>query len=76
MDQDIYKTAGVNLSAAQSLKKRIGFLTNSTLSPSVLKGAGAFSGLYELSGFREPVIVSSTRLLANRCLPLIGPTTN
>ena len=60
MDQDIYKTAGVNLSAAQSLKKRIGFLTNSTLSPSVLKGAGAFSGLYELSGFREPVIVSST----------------
>lgn len=60
MDQDIYKTAGVNLSAAQSLKKRISFLTNSTLSPSVLEGAGAFSGLYELSGFRKPILVSST----------------
>ncbi len=60
MEEDIYKTAGVNLSAAQSLKKRIRSLSSSTLSPNVLEGSGSFSGLYELAGFREPIIVSST----------------
>ena len=55
-----YKAAGVDLDAAQDVKRRIEALASPTHGPQVLGGIGAFGAMYELSGYREPVLVSST----------------
>jgi phosphoribosylformylglycinamidine cyclo-ligase len=56
-----YKSAGVNLEAADEAVSRIAELARSTYSNAVLAGVGPFSGLMQLdlSGYREPVLVSS-----------------
>jgi phosphoribosylformylglycinamidine cyclo-ligase len=56
-----YKSAGVNLEAADEAVSRIAELARSTYSKEVLAGVGPFSGLLQLdlSGYREPVLVSS-----------------
>ena len=55
-----YKAAGVDLDASRRVKQRIGSIAAQTYGPQVLSGVGGFGALYELSGFREPVLVSST----------------
>jgi phosphoribosylformylglycinamidine cyclo-ligase len=56
-----YKSAGVNLEAADEAVSRIAELARSTYSDAVLAGVGPFSGLLQLdlSKYREPVLVSS-----------------
>ena len=55
-----YKAAGVDIDAADEAKRRIKALATSTHGPEVLGGVGGFGGLYELSGYRQPVLVSGT----------------
>jgi phosphoribosylformylglycinamidine cyclo-ligase len=42
------------------LKERIKGFAATTHSPQVLDSSGSFAGLYQLSGYREPVLVAST----------------
>ena len=60
MTEHTYKAAGVNLDAAQDIKQRIGAIVTPTHGPEVLGGVGAFGAMYQLSGYKEPVLVSST----------------
>ena len=55
-----YRSAGVDIEAAREVKRRIKDLAAPTCGPEVLSGVGGFGALYELSGYREPVLVSST----------------
>jgi phosphoribosylformylglycinamidine cyclo-ligase len=60
MTEHTYKAAGVNLDAAQDIKQRIGAIVTPTHGPEVLGGIGAFGAMYQLSGYKEPVLVSGT----------------
>ena len=60
MTQHTYEAAGVSLDAARDVKERIQSIITSTHGPEVVSGAGAFAGAYRLSGYRDPVLVSST----------------
>ena len=60
MTEHTYHAAGVDLAAARELKRRIAAIATPTHGPQVLGGVGAFGAMYELSGYREPVLVSST----------------
>ena len=60
MNEHAYRDAGVNLDAAQDIKQRIKSIVTPTHGPEVLGGVGAFGALYQLSGYDEPVLVSST----------------
>ena len=55
-----YKDAGVDFDAADAAKQRIKSLAATTHGPEVLGGVGGFGGLFELSGYRQPVLVSGT----------------
>ena len=55
-----YRDSGVDVDAATSVKGRIADLVSRTHGPEVLGGIGGFGALYALSGFRDPVLVSST----------------
>ena len=55
-----YKDAGVDFDAADAAKQRIKALAATTHGPQVLGGVGGFGGLFELSGYRQPVLVSGT----------------
>src|SRR5690606_30198285 len=53
--------AGVDLGAAARTMHLITREVESTYTPSVLKGIGAFGGLFALpTGYRDPVLVAST----------------
>ena len=56
-----YKDAGVDISAGEEVVDRIKNMVRSTFSPRVLTDLGKFGGFYapDLSGYREPVLVSS-----------------
>lgn len=54
-----YKDAGVDISAAASVKKKIARMVRATYSPSVLSEIGQFGSLYELKSMRRPVLVAS-----------------
>ena len=60
MEQLTYRDAGVNLDAAQDIKERIKSIVAPTHGPQVLGGVGGFGALYRLSGYADPVLVSST----------------
>ena len=60
MNQITYKQAGVNLDAAQDIKERIKSIVAPTHGANVLGGVGGFGALYRLSGYDDPVLVSST----------------
>jgi phosphoribosylformylglycinamidine cyclo-ligase len=49
----------VNIDAADSVKKEIGKLAKASFTPGVLAGPGLFGGLFELKGYKNPVLVSS-----------------
>lgn len=55
-----YRDAGVDIDTAASVKDRIADLAKPTHGPQVLGGVGGFGALYQLSGFKKPVLVSST----------------
>ena len=56
-----YREAGVDLASADDALARVRELVASTYTPGVLKGLGAFGGLFELpQGLERPVLVAST----------------
>ncbi len=55
-----YKSAGVNIEKADMLVERIATLAKSTYIKGVLEGIGGFGALFELKGYKSPVVVSST----------------
>ena len=54
-----YRAAGVDIDAADRIVRRIKKEARATSRPEVLTDLGFFSGLFELKGYREPVLVSS-----------------
>ena len=60
MAEHTYKASGVDLDAAQEVKQRIKAIAADTHGPEVLGAVGAFGAMYQLSDYREPVLVSST----------------
>jgi len=57
---DAYRESGVDLDRMDGLKERIKGFAATTHGPEVLDSSGSFAGLYQLSGYREPVMVAST----------------
>ncbi len=56
-----YKDAGVDLRAAEDALERISAAVTSTYTPNVLKGMGAFAGLFAMpEGYSQAVLVAST----------------
>ena len=60
MTQHTYRAAGVDLELAQDIKRRIQSIVTPTHGPEVLASDGAFGAMYELAGYSNPVLVSST----------------
>ena len=60
MPGETYLAAGVDQGAARRAKERIKKLASKTLGPEVIGGVGFFGGMYQLQGYRQPVLVSST----------------
>ncbi len=54
-----YADAGVDIDAAGRAVESIKKTVRETFGAEVLTGIGAFAGLFQLSGYREPVLVSS-----------------
>ncbi len=59
MTGETYRTSGVQLDALEDLKDRIKAFASMTHGPEVLASGGGFAGLFELSGYRQPVLVAS-----------------
>src|SRR5574341_655333 len=56
-----YRVAGVDIDAGEDAVRRIAPLARATARPEVLGGIGGFAAFVSLpSGYREPVLVSST----------------
>ena len=60
MPDEVYKVAGVDRDAAGSAKDRIFKLARSTFTPGVLGDIGAFGALYQVTGYKDPVLVAHT----------------
>jgi len=58
--KDAYARAGVDIDAKNLSNRLIGKVASQTYRPEVLSDAGFFNGMYELKGYRQPVLVSST----------------
>ncbi len=56
-----YKDAGVDIDAGNRSVEKIKRLVSTTFNPNVVKGIGHFGAMYQipLSGFKEPVLISS-----------------
>ncbi|MCY4366732.1 MAG: phosphoribosylformylglycinamidine cyclo-ligase [Chloroflexi bacterium] len=59
MTGDTYQASGVQLDAMEDLKDRIKAFASMTYGPEVLASSGGFAGLFELSGYKSPVLVAS-----------------
>ena len=55
-----YESAGVNLQSSEKIKNKIKDLARETYNPKVIGGVGGFGAMYKISGYREPILVSST----------------
>ncbi|MDD5127324.1 MAG: phosphoribosylformylglycinamidine cyclo-ligase [Dehalococcoidales bacterium] len=55
-----YAAAGVNIDAASQAKELIASFAEKTYRPEVLSGVGFYGGMFELKGYKNPVLVSST----------------
>ena len=53
-----YRASGVDVEAGRRMVEDIGAAVESTHGPEVLGSLGGFAGLYRLSGYRDPVLVS------------------
>ena len=60
MASEAYRESGVDLDRMDDLKERIKGFAASTHGPEVLDSSGSFAGLYQLSGYQQPVLVAST----------------
>ncbi len=58
--RETYRDAGVDIDAADKIIKSVRKQARSTFTTEVLGDLGFFGGLFELKGYEEPVIVSST----------------
>jgi phosphoribosylformylglycinamidine cyclo-ligase len=58
MEKQTYASAGVDIAAATDLKKILGKMAQPTFGPEVIRGIGFFGGLFEFSGYKQPVLVS------------------
>ena len=58
-DGGSYAQAGVDIAAAESLVPRFAELARRSHRPEVLASVGPFSGLFNLLGYRDPVLVAS-----------------
>jgi phosphoribosylformylglycinamidine cyclo-ligase len=58
--KNAYARAGVDIDAKNSSNRLIGKVAGRTYRPEVLSDTGFFNGMYELKGYRQPVLVSST----------------
>jgi len=58
--KDSYAKSGVDIDAGNDAVRRYRALLGSHRDPRVLEGIGGFGGCFELSGFRQPVLVAST----------------
>ncbi|MBN1367618.1 MAG: phosphoribosylformylglycinamidine cyclo-ligase [Dehalococcoidales bacterium] len=54
-----YAAAGVDTDSSARIKKIIANLAKTASRPEVLSGVGFFGGMFELKGYRRPVLVSS-----------------
>lgn len=54
-----YGSSGVHLDDMEALKERIKAFASATHGPEVLNAQGGFAGLYQLSGYKDPVLVAS-----------------
>ena len=63
-----YKSAGVDIDAANTVLARVKGLAKSTFTDGVLSDIGTFGGLFkpELAGMEEPVLVASASSLNSR----------
>jgi phosphoribosylformylglycinamidine cyclo-ligase len=59
-EQQTYLKAGVNIDAADRVKRAVRDKARITFTDGVLSDIGFFGGLFELKGFKEPVLVSSS----------------
>ena len=55
-----YESAGVNLQSSEKIKNKIKDLAKETYNSNVIGGVGGFGAMYKISGYREPILVSST----------------
>jgi phosphoribosylformylglycinamidine cyclo-ligase len=60
LGSEAYRESGVDLDRMDALKERFKGFAASTHGPEVLDSSGSFAGLYQLAGYREPVLVAST----------------
>jgi phosphoribosylformylglycinamidine cyclo-ligase len=58
--KESYAKAGVDIDAKNVSNRLIGKLVSTTHRPEVLSDVGFFSGMFELGGYEQPVLVSST----------------
>jgi phosphoribosylformylglycinamidine cyclo-ligase len=57
--KETYAAAGVDIDLKSKVIARISRHARATLRPEVLSGVGFFGGLFEMKGYKNPVIVSS-----------------
>ena len=57
---DAYRHSGVDLDIMDGMKDRIKAFAAMTHGPEVLNSGGSFAGLYQLTGYSQPVLVAST----------------
>ncbi len=60
MAKRMYSKAGVDLRASSRIKENIRSIASRTYDTQVVGGVGGFGAMYRLSGYRDPVLVSST----------------
>ncbi len=58
-EHEAYSQAGVDIKAADKAKELIKRLARTTSTPEVLADIGLFGGLFQFTGYTEPVLVSS-----------------
>lgn len=54
-----YALAGVDIEAADKAKERIKQIARSTFRPEVLTDIGLFGGMFQIKGYKQPVLISS-----------------
>ena len=59
MSDNAYRAAGVDLDTMEALKERFKAFAAITHGQEVLGAGGSFAGLFQLGGFRQPVLVAS-----------------
>ncbi|MCH7706672.1 MAG: phosphoribosylformylglycinamidine cyclo-ligase, partial [Chloroflexi bacterium] len=63
-----YRAAGVNLDAAAQTRDLFKPHVRSTFGPQVLGDVGLFAGLFQLQGYKDPVLAASTDSVGTKLL--------